>query len=150
MLCGMPSKDGPPARPHRRHEELLLELLRKHGSLSRSRLNDLSGLSRTTLYDVVAQLVDDGAVVVSPPDSARRRRGRPAEKLTLAPEAGRAIGRARRSVRVTAVGGAAHGIGPAAREKQKAPTRAPAHAPAPAGRPPEQGTGVLDDEGERD
>ncbi|ALC19796.1 predicted protein [Streptomyces pristinaespiralis ATCC 25486] len=94
MLCAMPSKDGPPTRlgrAGRGHRELVLELLRRHGSLSRSRLGDLSGLSRTTLYDTVAALVDDGAVVASPPDPVRRGPGRPAQELTACPEAGRAV-----------------------------------------------------------
>ncbi|MFF3286128.1 hypothetical protein [Streptomyces sp. NPDC003023] len=89
----MPSKDGPPTRLGRGHQELVLELLRRHGSLSRSRLNDLSGLSRTTVYDTVAELIADGAVVAvaSPPDSVRRRRGRPAERLILGPGAERSV-----------------------------------------------------------
>ncbi|WP_435877893.1 hypothetical protein [Streptomyces kurssanovii] len=88
----MPSKDGPPTRLRRRHQELVLELLRRHGPLSRSRLGALSGLSRTTLYDTVAELVADGAVVASPPGITRRGPGRPAEELTLGPGAGHAVG----------------------------------------------------------
>lgn len=94
MLCAMPSKDGPPTRLRRAgrgHQELVLELLRRHGSLSRSRLGDLSGLSRTTLYDTVAELVADGAVVASLPDSVRPGPGRPAEELTLRPGPGQAV-----------------------------------------------------------
>jgi predicted ArsR family transcriptional regulator len=90
MLCGMPTRDGPPRRSGSEHEVLLLELLGRHGPLSRSSLQDLAGLSRTTLYDTVAKLVDDGAVVVRRSGHARRGRGRPAEELTLGPRAERA------------------------------------------------------------
>ncbi|MEW2043274.1 ROK family transcriptional regulator, partial [Streptomyces sp. NPDC005534] len=55
--------DGPLARLRRGHEELVLRLLRTHGPLSRGQLGRLSGLSRTTLYDIVTALVDGGAVV---------------------------------------------------------------------------------------
>lgn len=74
---------------------LLLELLCRHGPLSRSGLQELTGFSRTTLYDTVAKLVDDGAVVVSRYGYGRRGRGRPAEELTLSPGTARAIRSAR-------------------------------------------------------
>lgn len=74
---------------------LLLELLRRHGPLSRGGLRELTGFSRTTLYDTVARLVDDGAVVVSRSGWNRRGRGRPAEELTLSPGTARAIRSAR-------------------------------------------------------
>ncbi|MFJ9820348.1 ROK family protein [Streptomyces sp. NPDC101151] len=80
------------SRNRKNHGELVLQLLRRHGPLSRSELITMSGLSRTTLYDIVVPLVDDGTVTVSVPEVARRRRGRPVEKLALNPEAGRVIG----------------------------------------------------------
>ena len=92
MLCGMRSHDGPLTRLRRGHEELVLDLLRKHGRLSRGELGTRSGLSRTTLYDIVGGLLAGGAVVASAPDAAPRKRGRPVETLTLNPEAGQAIG----------------------------------------------------------
>ena len=95
MLSRMPTRDGPPRRNGSEHEVLLLELLGRHGPLSRSGLQELTGFSRTTLYDTVARLVDDGAVVVSRSGCARRGRGRPAEELTLSPGTARAIGSAR-------------------------------------------------------
>ncbi|MEU6785508.1 ROK family protein [Nonomuraea angiospora] len=96
---------GPLAQLRRGHEELVLGLLRKHGPLSRGELGKLCQLSRTTLYDILAGLVAGGAVVTASPQDAPRGRGRPAETLTLNPEAGQAIGIdfARRAVHVAAV-----------------------------------------------
>ncbi|MEU8824783.1 ROK family protein [Streptomyces sp. NPDC048636] len=82
----------------------MLELLRRRGPLTRGELGAISGLSRTTLYDAVASLVTSGALTVSVPPAARRKRGRPAEKLNLNPAADRMIGIdfARQAVRVAA------------------------------------------------
>ncbi|MET7548694.1 MULTISPECIES: ROK family transcriptional regulator [unclassified Streptomyces] len=104
---------GPLGRLRRGHEELVLRLLRTHGPLSRGELGRLSGLSRTTLYDIVAALADGGAVVGTTPVPAERRRGRPVETLTLHPDAGQAIGIdfARRAVHVAAVNVAHEVIG---------------------------------------
>ncbi|MEU6554388.1 ROK family transcriptional regulator [Streptomyces sp. NPDC046915] len=90
------------------HEALLLRLLREHGPLTRGELGTLSGLSRTTLYDAVGALMDNGTVLASVPEAARRKRGRPAEVLALNPEAGRLLGIefARRAVRVAVMDGA--------------------------------------------
>ncbi|MEU8845237.1 ROK family protein [Streptomyces sp. NPDC048564] len=87
-----------------RHGALVLHLLRRHGPLTRGRLGALSGLSRTTLYDVVAALLDEGAVLASVPQATLRKRGRPAEVLALNPEAGNVLGIefARDAVRVAA------------------------------------------------
>ncbi|MGH3357695.1 MAG: ROK family protein, partial [Nocardioidaceae bacterium] len=88
-------------------EELVLDLLRRHGPLSRSALGTHSGLSRTTLHDIVVALLANGAVVTTQPDVApgSRGRGRPAETLMLNPDAGHAIGIdfARRAVHVAIV-----------------------------------------------
>jgi predicted NBD/HSP70 family sugar kinase len=107
--------EGPLARLRRGHEELVLRLLRTHGPLSRGELGRLSGLSRTTLYDIVTALVDGGAVVATPSAAAERRRGRPVESLSLHPGAGQAIGIdfARRAVHVAAVNVAHEVIGSA-------------------------------------
>ncbi|WP_328440800.1 ROK family protein [Streptomyces sp. NBC_00444] len=89
------------------YSDQMLRLLRQFGPLTRSELGELSGLSRTTLYEVVSRLVDSGQVIAAVPDSTPRRRGRPAEKLVLNPEAGRVLGIdfGRRTVRVVAVVG---------------------------------------------
>ncbi|GAA3533717.1 ROK family transcriptional regulator [Nonomuraea rosea] len=83
----------------------MLELLRKHGPLSRGELGKHCGLSRTTLYDILAELVSSGAVVAASQQDGPRGRGRPAETLTLNPDAGQAIGIdfARRGLHVAAV-----------------------------------------------
>ncbi|MCF6472370.1 ROK family protein [Nonomuraea sp. MG754425] len=96
---------GPLSQLRRGHEELVLGLLRKHGPLSRGELGKRCGLSRTTLYDILAALVAGGAVVTATPQEAPRGRGRPAETLTLNPDAGQAIGIdfARRALHVAAV-----------------------------------------------
>ncbi|MFJ7073693.1 ROK family protein [Streptomyces sp. NPDC098781] len=93
------------------HGPLVLRLLRKHGPLTRGQLRALSGLSRTTLYDAVAGLLDGGTVVASVPAAAPRKRGRPAEVLALNPDSGHTLGIefARRAVRVAAMD-AAHEI----------------------------------------
>ncbi|WUO31139.1 ROK family protein [Streptomyces sp. NBC_00286] len=97
--------DGPLTRLRRSHEQSVLELLRKYGPLSRAELGTRSGLSRTTLYDIVAGLVTSGAVVAGTPYVEARKRGRPVEKLSLNPAAGEAVGIdfARRAVHVAAV-----------------------------------------------
>jgi predicted NBD/HSP70 family sugar kinase len=104
---------GPLTRLRRGHEDLVLDLLRRHGPLSRGQLGQRAGLSRTTLYAIVGELVADGAVVASPRDPGSRRRGRPVELLTLNPAAGQAIGVdfARRAVHVAAVNVAHEVIG---------------------------------------
>ncbi|MFE4255670.1 ROK family protein [Streptomyces sp. NPDC056910] len=117
MLSGMQSHDGPLTRLRQGHEQSVLDLLRKHGPLSRAELGAHSGLSRTTLYDIVAGLVESGAVITSTPQLEARKRGRPVEKLSLNPDAGEAIGIdfARRAVHVAAVNLAHEVIGSASK-----------------------------------
>lgn len=105
MLSCMHEHDGPLTRLRRSHEQAVLELLRKHGPLSRAELGDRSGLSRTTLHDIVAGLVGNGSVVAGTPHVEVRKRGRPVEKLSLNPTAGEVVGIdfARRAVHVAAV-----------------------------------------------
>ncbi|WP_413798178.1 ROK family protein [Streptomyces iranensis] len=84
------------------HKSLVLRLLREHGPLTRGELGSLCGLSRTVLHDAVGALMDNGTVLASIPEAARRKRGRPAEVLTLNPGTGLLLGIefARRAVRV--------------------------------------------------
>ncbi|GAA3124256.1 ROK family protein [Streptomyces rectiviolaceus] len=115
MLSCMHEHDGPLTRLRRSHEQAVLELLRKHGPLSRAELGARSGLSRTTLHDIVAGLVGNGSVVAGTPHVEVRKRGRPVEKLSLNPAAGEAVGIdfARRAVHVAAVNFAHEVIGSA-------------------------------------
>lgn len=105
ILFRMHQHEGPLARLRRGHERLVLDLMRKHGPMTRSELGSLCGLSRTTLYDIIAALIASDAVVTSIPEAVRRGRGRPVEKLALNPAAGQVIGIdfARRAVHVAAV-----------------------------------------------
>ncbi|MGW0555860.1 ROK family protein [Streptomyces sp. NPDC002926] len=109
----------------------MLRLLRQFGPLTRSELGQLSGLSRTTLYEVVSRLVDGGQVIAAVPDSTPRRRGRPAEKLVLNPEAGRVLGIdfGRRAVRVVAVAGDHDGLERHGLEHDAISTASEAHSP---------------------
>ncbi|WP_407561929.1 ROK family protein [Streptomyces sp. 184] len=118
MLSAMHPSAGPLTRLRREHEELVLSLLRKHGPLSRGELGTRCGLSRTTLYDIVGDLVASGAVVASVPLAEERRRGRPVEKLSLNPDAGQALGIdfARRAVHVAAVNVAHEIVGSASEQ----------------------------------
>lgn len=115
MLSPMQHHGDPLSRLRRGHEELVLDLLRKQGPLTRSALGTCSGLSRTTLSDIIAALLASGAVVSAAPDPALRKRGRPVETLALNPEAGQAIGIdfARRAVHVAAANVAHENIGSA-------------------------------------
>ena len=99
---GLPRRGGSPFRSRQGHEALILRLLCRHGPLTRTELGTLCGLSRTTLYNVVGALMDDGTIVASVPEAAQRKRGRPAEMLALNSATGRLLGIefARRAVRV--------------------------------------------------
>lgn len=71
----------------------MLAALRTHGALSRGDLAARVGLSRTTLSEITAQLLQRGAIVVADTDaSTRAGSGRPAERLALDPESGQYLG----------------------------------------------------------
>lgn len=112
------TEPGVLARVRRGHEEQVLGLLRERGALSRAELGALSGLSRSTLSDIVGALVGRAAVVVTTPETAGRRRppGRPAELLALNPDTGQTLGIdfGHRRVRVAVANAAQEVIGTAA------------------------------------
>ncbi|WP_228479764.1 ROK family transcriptional regulator [Microbacterium abyssi] len=84
---------GVHALVRRTHEERVLAALRAHGALSRGDLAARVGLSRTTLSEITAQLLQRGAIVVADTDaSTRAGSGRPAERLALDPESGQYLG----------------------------------------------------------
>ncbi|WP_234581665.1 ROK family transcriptional regulator [Micromonospora sp. MH99] len=75
------------------HTEALLAQLRSAGPLSRADLIRLTGLSRTTLFDIIADLIARGVVVEREPAlSGHRGRGRPSTTVSLNPSAGRIVG----------------------------------------------------------
>ena len=117
MLTAMQSLDNPLAQLRRTHEAQVLGLLRRQGALSRAELGSRSGLSRTTLYDIVSGLLASGTVVAAGPQGPRRR-GRPVELISLNPAAGYALGIdfARRTVHVAMVNAAHEVIGTAGQE----------------------------------
>lgn len=89
----MPSNSGVHALVRRTHEDRILGALRDHGALSRAQLAPLVGLSRTTLSEITAVLLERGAIIVAETDSLTRvGRGRPAERLALDPAAGQFLG----------------------------------------------------------
>ncbi|MFF5052773.1 ROK family protein [Micromonospora sp. NPDC000663] len=75
------------------HTEALLAQLRSAGPLSRADLIRLTGLSRTTLFDIIGDLIARGVVVEREPSlSGHRGRGRPSTTVSLNPSAGRIVG----------------------------------------------------------
>ncbi|MGF0116276.1 ROK family transcriptional regulator [Promicromonospora sp. Marseille-Q5078] len=89
----MSTTTGVHALVRRTHEERVLAALRTGGALSRGELAKRVGLSRTTLSEITARLLQRGAVVVVDTDAATRvGSGRPAERLALDPGAGQYLG----------------------------------------------------------
>lgn len=77
----------------RSHERLVVAELARSGPLSRAELIRRSGLSRTTLFAIVADLVTAGTLVAAVPETASRRaRGRPTQLVTINPGAGTYLG----------------------------------------------------------
>lgn len=70
----------------------VVDALRRSGSASRSELVRLTGLSRTTVASLLADLVDRGLVVEDAGDAPRGSRGRPAALLRLDLAAGAVLG----------------------------------------------------------
>ncbi|WP_067184425.1 ROK family transcriptional regulator [Microtetraspora niveoalba] len=99
-------------RLRRAHEDAVLATLRSAGSLSRAELVRQTGLSRTTLFTIISDLMERGAVVeVEAPATEPRGRGRPASLVALNPDAGLFVGvdLGRRRVRL-AVANVAHEV----------------------------------------
>ncbi|WP_433244541.1 ROK family transcriptional regulator [Actinomadura nitritigenes] len=86
------------------HEEVVLAALRAEGPMSRTRLTERTGLSRTTLFAIISELMERGAVIETgaEDDGRPRGRGRPAARVSLNPDAGLLIGvdLGRRRIRV--------------------------------------------------
>ncbi|MFC7626109.1 ROK family protein [Microlunatus sp. GCM10028923] len=77
----------------RHHEHLVITELSRSGPLSRGELIRKTGLSRTTLFAIIADLVAAGTLVadVAPPSEGRGR-GRPAQTVAINPTAGSYLG----------------------------------------------------------
>jgi predicted NBD/HSP70 family sugar kinase len=89
----MSTTTGVHALVRRTHEERVLAALRAHGALSRGELATSVGLSRTTLSEITAHLLQRGAIIVADTDAATRAgSGRPAERLALDPDSGQFLG----------------------------------------------------------
>lgn len=75
------------------HEERILEAFRRHGVLSRADLASHVGLSRTTLSEIVGDLIRRGALHIVATDAENRQgSGRPAKLLALDPRSGQHLG----------------------------------------------------------
>ena len=70
----------------------LLDMLRRHGSASRADLARLTGLSRSTVSTLVADLQASGMVIEHEPDDRAPQQGRPPTLLTLDRSAGLVLG----------------------------------------------------------
>lgn len=88
----MSSSVGVQALVRRTHEDRVLQVLRAHGSLTRADLSQQIGLSRTTLSEITASLIERRIISVVASQTPPSRRGRPAEYLQLDPNAGQYVG----------------------------------------------------------
>ena len=75
-----------------RNRRRLLDTLRRNGSASRADLARLTGLSRSTVSTLVADLQTSGLVVEHEPDERTPQQGRPPTLLTLDRSAGLVLG----------------------------------------------------------
>ncbi len=104
MLPDMERRADALQRLRQAHEEVVLAALRSEGPMSRTQLTARTGLSRTTLFAIISELMARGAVIESgaEDDGRPRGRGRPATRVSLNPDAGLLIGvdLGRRRIRV--------------------------------------------------
>src|SRR3954453_11214673 len=72
----------------------VVDALRRHGTLSRADIARITGLSRSTISTLVADLQDRGFIIERPEDEPPRAiaQGRPPVLLRLDPSAGIAVG----------------------------------------------------------
>ncbi|SEA24250.1 DNA-binding transcriptional regulator, Lrp family [Bowdeniella nasicola] len=76
----------------RAHEDQLLELLRHHGPLTRGQLSELSGITRSTVSEIVTDMLNRRAITLDGNDTECPGRGRRAERIALDPSAGQYLG----------------------------------------------------------
>lgn len=71
----------------------ILQVLGESGPLNRAELAERVGVSRSTLSELVATLLEQRAILAAGTDAdSRTGRGRPAERLVLDPDAGQLLG----------------------------------------------------------
>src|SRR4051794_18864718 len=72
----------------------VVDALRRHGTLSRADIARVTGLSRSTISTLVADLQEHGFIIERPADEPQRQlgQGRPPVLLRLDPSAGIAVG----------------------------------------------------------
>lgn len=100
------------ALTRRTHEMRVLAALRARGASSRAQLAEATRLSRTTLSEIVSDLLARGAVIVANTDAAQRQgSGRPAALIALDPGSAQFLGVdfGHRRV-VIAIAGASHEV----------------------------------------
>lgn len=76
----------------RSNERLVVEALRRENEVSRGELQELTGLSRTTLYRILQSLADREMIREEIDTQAPAQRGRPVSMLSLNPHLGAALG----------------------------------------------------------
>ncbi|ROS75400.1 ROK family transcriptional regulator [Cellulomonas sp. PhB143] len=75
------------------HQARVLKVLRAHGACTRAELAERVRLSRSSLSEIVGDLIARGAIIVSATDAGSRRgSGRPAERLSLDPGSAQYVG----------------------------------------------------------
>ncbi|OIV39530.1 hypothetical protein BIV57_01285 [Mangrovactinospora gilvigrisea] len=79
-------------RLRRSHQDTVLAALARPGGLSRAELAEHTGLSRSTLYTIVGDLLADGAVLEVPGSAVPGSRGRRATRITANPRGAVRIG----------------------------------------------------------
>jgi predicted NBD/HSP70 family sugar kinase len=83
---------GSPGTLREGNRTRVVDALRREGTASRSELVRATGLSRTTVGTVVADLLERGLAVEQPPAPEAAGRGRPAARVRLDAAAGAAVG----------------------------------------------------------
>ena len=83
---------GSPGTLREGNRTRVVDALRREGAASRSELVRATGLSRTTVGTVVADLLERGLAVEQPPAPEAAGRGRPAARVRLDAAAGAAVG----------------------------------------------------------
>ncbi|MDQ1677213.1 MAG: hypothetical protein QOC93_2357 [Actinomycetota bacterium] len=78
--------DRPPNSLRELNRRRVLAALRDRHATNRGELCRVTGLARTTVTSLVAELLGDGIVVEGPAEPGTGRAGRPAAALTLAPQ----------------------------------------------------------------